>query len=199
MKILMIDSDRREGSVLAEQFRARGHEVVRCFPHPSDGVCVGVHSSHQCPVESLGCDVALVVRDVDRPPHLQEMGAVCAVRRHIPLIEAYGHGDGPFADWATPTGTAVIEAVEEHDSGLRPRLVEAVERALADLPAVARLGRLPTVAVRKQGDRLGVTIDLPAGVKPADEDAIVTWAVRAVREHDPHTSTADAVVHRHSS
>lgn len=199
MKILMIDSDRREGAVLAEEFRTRGHEVVRCFPHPSDGMCVGVHSPHACPVESLGCDVALVVREADRPPHLQEMGAVCAVRRHIPLIEAYGHGDGPFAEWATPTGTAVIEAVEEHDSGVRPRLVEAVERALADLPVVVRLGRVPTVAVRKHGDRLSVTIDLPPGSSPADEDAIVTWAVRAVREHDPHTSTADAVVRRRPS
>ena len=196
MKILMIDSDRREGAVLADEFRTRGHEVVRCFPDPSDGMCVGVHSPHECPVESLGCDVALVVRDADRPPHLQEMGAVCAVRRHIPLIEAYGHGDGPFADWATPTGTAVIEAVEEHDSGLRPRLVEAVERALADLPLVTRLGRVPTVAVRKHDDRLSVSIDMPAGLSAADEDAIVTWAVRAVREHDPHTSTADAVIRR---
>lgn len=194
MKILMIDSDRREGAVLADEFRTRGHDVVRCFPEESDGVCVGVHSPHQCPVESLGCDVALVVRDPERPPQLQEMGAVCAVRRHIPLIEAYGHGDGPFSDWATPTGTAVVEAVEEYDFGTRPRLVDAVERALADLPVVARLGQIPTVAVRTHGDRLTVSIEMPPGVSAADEDAIVTWAVRAVRSHDPHSATADVVV-----
>lgn len=196
MKILLIDGDRCEGAVLADEFRTRGHEVTRCFSDPTDGVCVGVHSPHECPVESLGCDVALVVRDAEQPPQLQEMGAVCAVRRHIPLIEAYGHAVSPFAEWATPTGTAVVEAVEEHDSGLRPRLVEAVEHALADLPLIRRLGRLPTVAVRRHDDRLTVTIDMPEGLSAADEDAIVNWAVRAVRAHDPHTASADAVIRR---
>lgn len=194
MKILMIDSDRAEGAVLADEFRTRGHDVVRCFPNDTDGICVGVHDQTSCPVDSLGCDVALVVRDDDGPVRFHEMGAVCAVRRHIPLVEAYGHGDGPFAEWATPTGTAVVEAVEEFDAGLRPRLVEAVEKALLDLPVVARLGRLPTVAVRATGDRLTMSIGMPNGVTSADEDAIVTWAVRAVRATDPHSSTADVVV-----
>ena len=120
----------------------------------------------------------------------------CAVCRHIPLNEACGHGDGAFADRATPTGTAVIEVVEEQDTSPRHRLVDAVDRALADLPLEVRSVRVPTAAVRNHGDRLGVSIDMPAGLSAADEDAIVTWAVRAVREHDLHTSTADAVIRR---
>lgn len=196
MRILLVDGDRSEGSVLAGQLGERGHEVVRCFPESGQELCVGVDHPDRCPVESLGCDVALVVRNVVDEPALREMGAVCAVRRHIPLVEARADDHSPFASWSTPSGTAVVEAVEDFDSGVRPRLVQAVESKLASLPAVQRLGRIPTVAVRRKGTSLFMTISLPNAATRAEEDSIVTWAVRALREADPHSSSADVSITR---
>lgn len=181
---------------MAGQLGERGHDVVRCFPPEGHSVCVGAADPARCPVESLGCDVALVVREPAADPGLREMGAVCAIRRHIPLIEACPDGDSPFARWSTPTGTAVVEAVEDFDSGVRPGLVAAVEERLANLPAVIRLGRLPTVAIRRQGTRLLMSLTLPSDASRADEESIITWAVRALRELDPHALTADVTTQR---
>lgn len=196
MRILLVDGDRREGAVLAGQLGERGHEVVRCFPPDGHSVCVGATDPTRCPVESLGCDVALVVRDQSADPGLREMGAVCAIRRHIPLVEAdlAATGTSPYAQWSTPSGTAVVEAVEDFDTGVRPGLVAAVEARLAILPAVIRLGRLPTVAIRRQGTRLSMSLTLPPEATRADEESIITWSVRALRELDPHALTADVTI-----
>ena len=196
MRILLVDGDRSEASVLAGQLGERGHEVVRCFPDGDGSLCVGVDHPESCPVESLGCDVALVVREASARPALREMGAICAVRRHIPLIEACANSDSPFSGWSTPTGTAIVEAVEDFDSGFRPSLVAAVESKLAGLPAVERLGRVPTVAVRRKDSALQLSITLPAEASRTDEESIVTWAVRALREADPHSLSADVTIHR---
>jgi hypothetical protein len=90
----------------------------------------------------------------------------------------------------------VVEAVEDFDSGFRPRLVAAVESRLARLPAVERLGRIPTVAVRRKDSALQLSITIPAEASRVDEESIVTWAVRALREADPHSSSADVTIHR---
>ena len=172
MRILLVDGDKSEGVVLAGQLSERGHDVVRCFPLEGHALCVGASDSSKCPVESLGCDVALVVRDAEVEPGLREMGAICAIRRHIPIIEA----------------------VEDFDTGARPGLVTAIEARLATLPAVIRLGQLPTIAVRHVGSRLLMNITLPPGATPAEEESIVTWAVRCLREQDPYALTADVSV-----
>ena len=195
MRILLVDGDRSEGVVLAGQLGERGHDVVRCFPPEGHSLCVGAKDASMCPVESLGCDIALVVRDAETELGLREMGAVCAIRRHIPVIEAYAESKSPFADWSTPAGTAVIEAVEDFDTGARPSLVTAIESRLATLPAVIRLGKLPTIAVRQKGSQLLLSITLPPGANAAEEESIVTWAVRCLRENDPHALTADVSVH----
>lgn len=196
MKILVVDADLNEAATLTDQLDERGHEVVRCFPENGDTLCAGAKHPEQCPVESLGCDVALIVRESGSEPTLREMGAICAVRRHIPLIEARPDESSPYASWSTPTGAAIVDAVEEMDFGVRPRLVQAVENRLATLPAVQRLGRVPTVSVRRRGSSLHMTIALALETTRGEEDSIVTWSVRALRETDPHTSTVDITIRR---
>ena len=182
MRILVVDADAGKSAKVVDTLGARGHEVVTCFPN-DDRMCVGARDSSQCPVESLGCDVTVVFRDPAAAPQLREMGAICASRRHVPLIDS------------ASTGGDIVSAVEGFDTGSRPRLVDLVERRLADLPVVVRLGRVPTVSVRHVGDGLTMTIDLPPGISRDEEDSIVTWAARALRENDPYSLTADVVVH----
>ena len=182
MRILLVEADAGRSATVVDELEARGHEVVTCFPD-DDRACVGAHDSAKCPVESLGCDVTVVVRDPMASPQLREMGAICAGRRHVPLVDSATRGGD------------IVAIVEGYDTGSRPRLVEAVERRLADLPVVKRLGRVPTVSVRHAGDGLTLTIDLPPGLSRDEDDSIVTWAARALRESDPYSLTADVVVH----
>ena len=86
--------------------------------------------------------------------------------------------------------------MEDFDSGFRPSLVAAVESKLAGIPAVERLGKIPMVAVRRNGAALQLSITLPSEASRVDEESIMTWAVRALREADPHTSSADVTIHR---
>jgi hypothetical protein len=39
-----------------------------------------------------------------------------------------------------------------------------------------------------------MNITLPPGATPAEEESIVTWAVRCLREQDPYALTADVSV-----
>jgi len=182
MRILLVDGEAGLGRETACEFESRGHDVVECF-RDEDQLCVGATDSAMCPVDSLGCDVAVVVGHDGPSPRLREMGAICATRRHLPLVDS-----------ATVSG-GLVDAVEALDVGSRPGLVDVVEQRLRGVPAVIRIGRVPTVAVRHVGGRLVMTLDLPQGLTRQEEESVVTWAVRALRESDPHTLSADIIVH----
>jgi hypothetical protein len=53
---------------------------------------------------------------------------------------------------------------------------------------------MPTIAVRHQGSQLLLNITLPPGASSVEEESIVTWAVRCLREQDPYSLTADVSV-----
>lgn len=196
MRVLLVDGDHREGDVVAAQLEERGHEVVRCFGADDAHLCRGVHVHAECPLEGEGVDVAVLVRDQERPPQLREMGVVCAIRHRVPVVEAYAHDEAPFVGYVTQGGTAVVEAVEDAGGPDRPGHEAAIEARLATVPAVARLGKMPGVDVAKDLKRLVVTLELPAEMSEADVQSVVTWAVQAVRDYDPYTPVVDVVVHQ---
>jgi hypothetical protein len=107
MRILLVDGDRSEASVLAGQLGERGHEG--CFPDEGNSLGVGVDDPENRPVKSLGCGVTLAVREPSEQLSLREMGAMCAVRRHIRLVEACPNSDSSFSGWSTPTDSAVVD------------------------------------------------------------------------------------------
>jgi hypothetical protein len=172
----------------------RGHEVVRCFGPDDTHLCRGVALHEECPVDSQSVDVAVLVREPGREPLLREMGAVCAIRHRIPVVEAHSHGEPPFDGWATPTGSGVVEAVEEVVADELRGHELAVETVLVTVPAVVRLGHLPAVRVERQVSRLLLTITVPEGMTSDDTNSIVTWGVRALRDYDPYASVIDVVV-----
>lgn len=193
MKILLVDTDTLEGAVIAGQLGERGHEVLRCFDEQHD-LCMGLDPSAKCPVESVGCDVALVVREPGENPSLREMGAVCAVRRHIPVVVTHSDEVSPFHRVADESGTAVVEYLETMDTDERPGLEKVVVERLRTLPAIRTVGVVPSVSVRRAGDAMSLVI---GNVDAFDENqlqSIVTWAARALREADPHTSSVAVMI-----
>jgi hypothetical protein len=194
MRVLLVDGDHREGDIVASQLDERGHDVVRCFGPDDDHLCRGVALRQECPVDSGSVDVALLVRSESGPPLLREMGAVCALRHRIPVVEAHAHGDAPFTGWVTPTGAGVVEAVEEVAADDLLGHAAAVEIVLGDVPAVVRMGSLPGVTVRRETGRLLLTLTVPSTMDDLDRNSVVTWAVRALREYDPYEPVCDVVL-----
>jgi hypothetical protein len=194
MRVLLVDGDHVEGDVVAGQLTERGHEVVRCFGPDDTHLCRGVALHEDCPVDSQSVDVAVLVREQGRQPLLREMGAVCAIRHRIPVVEAYSHGEPPFDGWATPTGAGVVEAIEEVAVDELRGHELAVETVLVTVPAVVRLGHLPGVRVDRQAGRILLTITVPADMSSDDTNSIVTWGVRGLRDYDPYASVIDVVL-----
>lgn len=194
MRVLLVDGDHVEGDVVAGQLTERGHEVVRCFGPDDTHLCRGVALHEECPVDNRSVDVAVLVREQGREPLLREMGAVCAIRHRIPVVEAYSHGEPPFDGWATPTGSGVVEAVEEVAADELRGHESAVETVLVTVPAVVRLGHLPGVRVERQVGRLLLTITVPSDMSGDDTNSVVTWGVRALRDYDPYASVIDVVI-----
>lgn len=194
MRVLLVDGDHVEGDVVAGQLNERGHEVVRCFGPSDSHLCRGVALHEECPVDSQSVDVAVLVRSEGRAPLLREMGAVCAIRHRIPVVEAYAHGAPPFNGWATPSGDAVVDAVEAVAADELHGHEMAVEAVLVTVPAVERLGRLPGVRIERQVGRLLLTLTVPQDLSDADTNSIVTWAVRGLRDYDPYASVVDVAI-----
>lgn len=194
MRVLLVDGDHREGDVVAAQLSERGHDVVRCFGPDDTHLCRGVALRQECPVDSGAVDVALLVRSEEGTPQLREMGAVCALRHRLPVVEARDRGEPPFSGWVTPTGAGVVEAVEAVVADDLHGHVAAVEAVLVDVPAVVRSGAVPGVRVRHDAGRLLLTLTVPADMDEADRTSVMTWAVRGLRDYDPYQSVCDVVL-----
>lgn len=168
--------------------------MVRCFGADDTHLCRGAALREECPVDSGAVDVALLVRSADHTPLLREMGAVCALRRRLPVVEAHDRAEPPFSGWVTTSGDDVAEAVETAAAGDLRGHKAAVEAGLVDVPAVVSAGAVPGVTVRREVDRLLMTLTVPAAMSEADRTSVTTWAVRALRDYDPYALVCDVVV-----
>jgi hypothetical protein len=197
MRVLLVDGDPTTGDLVALELHDSGHDVVRCFGRDDEHLCRGVAAHDECPVDATRIDAAVLVRAEGATPSLREMPAICAIRHRIPVVEASPGDAPPFGGWVTPGGDSVLTALSQAVTGDRGGHVAAVEAVLVSVPAVVRLGRLPGVHVRRDGTRLVLTLVLPHDMSDDDVNAIVTWAVRGLRDHDPYASVVDVAIERH--
>jgi hypothetical protein len=190
MRVLLVESCEGAGEDVRRQLVAEGHEVVECFD-AGQQLCVGSGSSAQCPFHD-GVDAAVAVRiPGDATPNLHEMGAVCAIKHRVPLVEVPGLDTSPFAGRAVAASGDIVGAVEAVAADATAH-ADAATAALRRLPALADVDPEQVFATaRRQGDRLMVTLHLPSGL-PANQAAqATTWAARAVRDHDEFARIID--------
>lgn len=193
MRILCLEARWTDGDRVAEQLRAGGHDVVRCYDEGAgpSSPCVGLDRPGSCPLDvDGGVDVAVDVRPRGEPhPTPREAGVTCALRQGVPLVVAGADDPGPFSRWgvAVPAGGDLTAACHE----ARRRGLDDLGRtiAIATCQAIGghyRAGADVRADVSRRGHELVVTVHRPAAAHALD-GAIATHAHRAAR--DAHVPT----------
>jgi len=120
VKVLVLESEPGAARDVEHRLRVAGHEIVRCHtPGLPAFPCLGLSEGH-CPLDEPGIDVAVTVRGHVRPsPAPTEDGAVCAIRRGVPVVATGRTVLNPFGPWV-----AADVAVDD--------VVEACERAAVE-------------------------------------------------------------------
>ena len=112
----------RATPTVANELRARGHELLRCFDQEgSPFPCVGVTAPESCPLAAGDVAVACVVREFgvfDPTPF--EGGVTCALRNRIPVV-VEGANMTPFVGYAIDARGDLVSTVEDAGSGVPGR------------------------------------------------------------------------------
>lgn len=124
-------------------------------------------------------DVAILARERDSAPSLNEMGSVCALQHRVPLVTLYpGDEFGPGAS----TEIAAAVARREVEAGY----VASVRRELGH--------SVKDIVVMREHQRVHVTISVPTSSDAQTISRLADRARHAVREHDSHTLVVDISV-----
>jgi hypothetical protein len=160
MRVLVVGTMPAAIDGAAAELEAAGHDVVQCH----DGVeppfpCAGLIAGRECPLDAAPVDLVVTARDHPwARPAAYEEGAICALRRHIPLVSLH-EGTDPFARWSCRDVSQVGELPEACE--------EAASAPLADHGAAA------TAAAQ--------SVATAAGVDPAGIGAVVHRARGALK------------------
>lgn len=164
MRILLTESDPTLAQELDATLTGAGHEVLRCVDGPGTPFpCVGAEGG-PCPLDQ---GVAVAVTTERRA---EEVGVVCAVRRHVPFVLA---------------GPDLVTRVEQAAAAPLPRHTAAV------VDEVRRVVPAGAAEVVRRGGDLRVTLDLPLGTDRQTAERLAVRAEGAVRAIDPWAAKVD--------
>jgi hypothetical protein len=175
MRVLLTGSRPQAARPATAALATAGHRVLTCTgpdrPFPCRGVAAG-----DCPLDE-GVAVAVSVPTTIPPePEAAELGLVCALRRHVPLVVVSPQDD-------------VVGAVELAAGAPSLRHLDAV---LAEARRLVR-GDVDGVVRRVDGG-VQVSLHVPSGTTKAVVDVLAIRAHAAVRRIDPLASSVDVAV-----
>jgi len=195
MRVLVVGMMPSEAERMAARLVVAGHDVVGCHdageaPFP----CVGLGGARQCPLDQDSVDVAVTVRARPWPrPSPFEDGAVCALRRHIPLVVA-GNPVHPFGRWATREIEIQDDVVAACEAAARAPLSEHSEVATDAAREILRCSGMDpagaSATVRRERGRLRVAVALPERDRELDAQVAVS-VLAALRRLDTHSDGID--------
>ncbi|MEP7046795.1 MAG: hypothetical protein ABI949_08955 [Ilumatobacteraceae bacterium] len=179
MDVLVIESSPGVSTTLQHRLIRDGHEVISCNDS-HDGPCRGVESNGSCPM-TKHVDFAVLARQHGTGHSLNEMGSVCALRHHVPLVTLYpGDEFGPRLS----TEIAVAAARREVEAGYVAAVRRQVKSGIDD------------VDVERKYNRIRVTITVAKWLSEQTVGRLVDRVRQAVREYDSHTPMLDISVVR---
>ncbi len=177
MEVLLIESSPGVAATLQRRLMRDGHDVISCND-ADGGPCKGVESDASCPM-TQHVDVAILARERDVTPSLNEMGSVCAKRHRVPLVTLYpGDEFGPGAS----TEIAAAVARREIEAGY----VAAVRRGLGHDAG--------DITVLREHQRIHVALSVGEPRTAEEMSSMADRARKAVRDHDSHTPVIDVSV-----
>jgi hypothetical protein len=177
MDVLLIESSPGVAITLHNRLVRDGHEVISCNDSHG-GPCKGVESNESCPMEQH-IDVAILARERDAAPTLNEMGSVCSLAHRVPLVTLY-----PGDEFGPGASTEIAAAVAR-------RQVEAACAAAVR----RRLGHgVQDVKVQREYQRIHVTITVTGALSAQTIGRLADRARQAVHEYDRHAPVVDISV-----
>lgn len=191
MRVLISEPKRRE-SQAADHLEAAGHEVVRCHEEDGTFACVGL-TDHACPLDQ-DIDVAVAVRpDAEEAEEssLQEMGVVCALRHHVPLVVAGAPGE--FEPWATAT-TTVSDVAATVEAAAGSNLPEHATVARNEAARLLGEEAHPEARAHREGSRLLVTVAVQTPIDDQRRESLAVRVAGEVRKIDRYSGIVDVRV-----
>jgi hypothetical protein len=175
-----------------------GHDVVRCHdsgvgPFP----CLALSESRTCPLEEAPVEVAVTVRDRAWPrPSPYEEGALCALRRQVPLVVAGTTVLQPFDRWSSRTlekGADLAAGCEQTAAAPLPGHGDVSRDAARQFLGAA--GREPDAEAMVWRRRGGLRADITVPAGCADLSPRVAARVTgALRQFDRFATAIDVGV-----
>lgn len=189
MRVLLVESTPGNATAVKRWLAEAGHETTTCFESPVTFGCKGVERHEDCPLERA-TDLAVLVRDLDGGNHsLTEMGAVCAMRHRVPVVEVVEPGQNDL-------DSTLLAALAEAESAAASRgYVDAVRASLAEATTLADPDRIG-ITVTRSTDRVQATVDLPGDVVEHQVPMVVDCVSRALRRYDQYAKVIDVGVTR---
>jgi len=189
MRVLLVESTPGSAREVAAWLNEAGHESSSCFDTPVTFGCRGVATHDDCPLEQP-TDVAILVRDLDHGGHtLTEMGAVCAMRHRVPVVEIVE----PATNELDSIMLAALEGAQHHTAHLD--YVLAVREQLHHVPDIGDPSRI-NISITRAGGRVHAMLRLPDNITEKQLPLVVDWVGRALRQHDPYARIIDVGVSR---
>ena len=197
MHVLMPDATWAGAIVAKRGIERAGHTVETCEPDPRNR-CAALRG-HRCPLDTSPVDMVVLIRTAASPDRLPgEDGALCGVRRRIPLVVAGSAVGSPYSAIATVEDETddVLTSVETVARLPLPDHTVAASVALHE--CLARLGvsdpRSHVRVYRRNGGlyaRLHFESERPA---PGVVSAAAVRVVGVLRDLDPWASGIDVSV-----
>jgi hypothetical protein len=177
MDVLLIESSPGIASTVQQRLLRDGHDVISCNDSHG-GPCRGVESNESCPLER-NIDVAVLARERNVPPSLNEMGSACALRHRVPLVTLYpGDEFGP----GVSTEIAAAVAKRQVEAGYAAAIRHDVGHVVLD------------ITVSREHRRIHVTLSVAEATDPMVIRMLADRARHAVRKHDRNTPVVDITV-----
>jgi hypothetical protein len=194
MKVLVVESESGAATIASAQLERAGHEVLRCHEPGSRAFPCAGFAAGGCPLEHEAIDVVLTVRarSSSQPAPLED-GAVCALRRHLPLVVAGRSGTNPFASFpVTTAGRDVVAACEEAATVPSADHEAVAQRALDESLAGHGIDDAEARAfVRRRAGRLTASLQFPAETPERTRAMASVRVVGALRQFDPYNGGID--------